>query len=146
MSEEDIHKYRQISLKFIELNKSNLINIYLKHLNGTEENEGAITYDKDEVEEVVNEAETVIGTSVDGAEITAYHFGEGEKEVGVDKKDGRVLVKINPKYYRPAEVELLLGDASKAKNVLGWESKTSLDELVKIMVDYDLEHNEYGFD
>ena len=40
MSEEDIHKYRQISLKFIELNKSNLINIYLKHLNGTEENEG----------------------------------------------------------------------------------------------------------
>ena len=40
MSEEDINKYRQISLKFIELNKSNLINIYLKHLNGTEENEG----------------------------------------------------------------------------------------------------------
>ena len=40
MSEEDIYKYRQISLKFIELNKSNLINIYLKHLNGTEENEG----------------------------------------------------------------------------------------------------------
>ena len=44
MSEEDIHKYRQISLKFIELNKSNLINIYLKHLNGTEENEGTSTF------------------------------------------------------------------------------------------------------
>ena len=66
-------------------------------------------------------------------------------EVGTNEKDGRVLVKINPKYYRPAEVELLLGDARKAK-VLGWESKTSLDELVKIMVDYDLEHNDYGFD
>ena len=72
--------------------------------------------------------------------------GEGEDEIGIDKDNGRVLVKINPKYYRPAEVELLLGDASKAKEVLGWESKTSLDELVKIMVDYDLEHNDYGFD
>ena len=56
------------------------------------------------------------------------------------------MVKINPKYYRPAEVELLLGDATKAKKVLGWESKTSLDELVKIMVDYDLAHSDYGFD
>ncbi len=78
--------------------------------------------------------------------ITIIWKGEGENEVGINEKDGRVLVKINPKYYRPAEVELLLGDASKAKNVLGWESKTSLDELVKIMVDYDLEHNDYGFD
>ena len=72
--------------------------------------------------------------------------GEGENEVGVDNKDGRVLVKINPKYYRPAEVEFLLGDASKAKKVLGWEPTTGIDELVKIMVDYDLEHNDYGFD
>ena len=78
--------------------------------------------------------------------ITITWKGEGENEVGLNEKDGRVLVKINPKYYRPAEVELLLGDASKAKTLLGWESKTSLDELVKIMVDYDLEHNDYGFD
>ena len=78
--------------------------------------------------------------------ITIIWQGEGVYEVGINEKDARVLVKINPKYYRPAEVELLLGDASKAKNVLGWESKTSLDELVKIMVDYDLEHNDYGFD
>ena len=78
--------------------------------------------------------------------ITITWKGEGENEVGLNEKDGRVLVKINPKYYRLAEVELLLGDATKAKNVLGWESKTSLDELVKIMVDYDLEHNDYGFD
>ena len=72
--------------------------------------------------------------------------GSGVNEVGINEKDGRVLVKINPKYYRPAEVELLLGDATKAKKVLGWESKTSLDEIVKIMVDYDLKHNDYGFD
>ncbi|MCH1547894.1 MAG: GDP-mannose 4,6-dehydratase [Flavobacteriaceae bacterium] len=78
--------------------------------------------------------------------ITINWKGEGENEVGVNEKNGRVLVKINPKYYRPAEVELLLGDASKAKNILGWESKTSLDDLVKIMVDYDLEYNDYGFD
>jgi GDPmannose 4,6-dehydratase len=78
--------------------------------------------------------------------ITITWKGEGVNEEGLNEKDGRVLVKINPKYYRPAEVELLLGDATKAKNVLGWQSKTSLDELVKIMVDYDLEHNDYGFD
>ena len=78
--------------------------------------------------------------------ITISWKGLGVNEVGINEKDGRVLVKINPKYYRPAEVELLLGDATKAKKVLGWESKTSLDELVKIMVDYDLEHNDYGFD
>ena len=78
--------------------------------------------------------------------ITIKWEGKGENEVGVNQKDGRVLVKINPKYYRPAEVELLLGDATKAKKVLGWESKTSLDELVKIMVDYDLAHSDYGFD
>ena len=47
---------------------------------------------------------------------------------------------------RPAEVELLLGDASKAKKVIEWESKTNIDELIKIMVDYDLKHNDYGFD
>ena len=78
--------------------------------------------------------------------ITIIWQGKAENEVGIDKKSGKVLVKINPKYYRPAEVELLLGDARKAKKVLGWESKTDIDELVKIMVDYDLAHNDYGFD
>ena len=66
--------------------------------------------------------------------------------MGVDEKSGRVLVKVNSRYYRPAEVELLLGDASRAKQILGWEAKTGIDELVKIMVDYDLAHNDYGFD
>ena len=78
--------------------------------------------------------------------ITISWEGEGVNEVGVDKNNHRVLVQINPKYYRPAEVELLLGDASKAKRTLGWESKTSLNELVKIMVDYDLKYDDYGFD
>jgi GDPmannose 4,6-dehydratase len=53
--------------------------------------------------------------------------------------DWQKFVEIDPRYFRPAEVELLLGDPSKAKNSLGWTSKTSLDELASIMVEYDLE-------
>jgi len=72
--------------------------------------------------------------------------GKGQDEVGFDKISGRELVKIDPKYYRPAEVEFLWGDATKAYRELNWKSKTSLTELVKIMVDYDLKYDDYGFD
>ncbi len=65
--------------------------------------------------------------------------GKGVDEVGKDKKTGKVLVKINPKYFRPTEVDLLLGDPSKAEKDFGWKSKTSLEELVDIMVESDLE-------
>ena len=60
--------------------------------------------------------------------------GEGISEVGCDKKTGDLLVKIDPKYFRPTEVDILVGDASKAKIVLGWEAKISLEELVSEMV------------
>ncbi len=60
--------------------------------------------------------------------------GEGLDEVGFDKKTGAVIVQIDPRYFRPAEVDLLIGDASKAKKELGWEPKTAFDELVKEMV------------
>lgn len=63
--------------------------------------------------------------------------GSGVDEVGKDE-EGNVLVKVNPDFYRPAEVELLKGDSSKAKEVLGWTPKTPLKELVKIMVENDL--------
>jgi GDPmannose 4,6-dehydratase len=65
--------------------------------------------------------------------------GEGENELGVSKSTGDVLVQIDPQYYRPAEVDLLLGDASKAKKALGWEPKIKFEKLVDIMVkaDYD---------
>ncbi len=56
--------------------------------------------------------------------------GEGISEVGCDKKTGGLLVKIDPKYFRPTEVDILVGDASKAKNVLGWEAKISLKSLL----------------
>ena len=60
-------------------------------------------------------------------------IGEGLDEVGIDKKSGNAIIKVDPKYFRPAEVEQLLGDATKAKKELGWEPKTSFEQLVKEM-------------
>lgn len=65
--------------------------------------------------------------------------GEGVDEKGIDKASGRVLVEVDPKYFRPAEVEQLLGDPTKAKQQLGWNPrKTSFEELVKIMIEHDM--------
>jgi len=64
--------------------------------------------------------------------------GSGKDEVGRDKKSGKVLVKVNPAYYRPAEVELLLGDNRKAINKLNWKLEVSFEQLVKMMVEYDI--------
>ena len=64
--------------------------------------------------------------------------GSGEAEKGIDRKTGKVVIRIDPKYFRPAEVDLLLGDPGKAKRQLGWEVKTSFDQLVNMMVDADL--------
>ncbi len=65
--------------------------------------------------------------------------GSGENEKGYNKVTGEVLVEIDPKYYRPAEVDLLVGDASKAKAKLGWEPKRTVEQLCKEMVAADLE-------
>lgn len=66
--------------------------------------------------------------------------GENENEKGIDVKTGNVLVEVDPKYYRPTEVEQLLGDPSKAQKMLGWNpTKTSFEELIRIMMKYDLE-------
>ncbi len=64
--------------------------------------------------------------------------GEGPEEVGVDEKSGKTVVRIDPRYYRPTEVDSLLGDASKARDKLGWVPKTTFGELVAEMVDADL--------
>lgn len=71
--------------------------------------------------------------------------GQAENETATDKATGKVVVRVNPKFYRPAEVELLIGDPSKAKKDLGWEAKTTLEELCKMMVDADLRRNKLGF-
>ena len=70
--------------------------------------------------------------------------GKGINEQGIDINSGKVLVEVDKKYFRPAEVELLIGDASKAKSLLNWESKTNLKQLVDIMVDYDIEFVKRG--
>ena len=67
--------------------------------------------------------------------------GKGVQEQGIDKATGRVLVEVDPKYFRPAEVETLLGDPTKAKTLLGWNpQKTSFEELVRIMVEHDVQY------
>jgi GDPmannose 4,6-dehydratase len=64
--------------------------------------------------------------------------GSGVDEIGFDVKSGETLIKIDPTYYRPTEVDLLIGDASKARNVLGWSPTVQLEQLVQIMVESDL--------
>jgi GDPmannose 4,6-dehydratase len=71
--------------------------------------------------------------------------GEQEKETGIDRKTGKTLVRVKPKYYRPCEVEILIGDPQKANKILGWEPKTSLEELCKMMVDADIRRQKKGF-
>jgi len=70
--------------------------------------------------------------------------GKEENELGACSKSGKTLVKINPQFYRPAEVELLIGDASKAKRVLAWEAETTLEQLCDMMVEADIRRNTQG--
>ena len=71
--------------------------------------------------------------------------GSGIEERGIDQATGRVLVEVDPQYFRPAEVETLLGDPSKAKQLLGWNpQKTSFDELVRLMVTHDMDYVRKG--
>lgn len=78
------------------------------------------------VREFVEEAAPYFGMNI-------VWQGKGLNEVGIDKGTGRTVIKVNPKYFRPAEVETLLGDATKAKEVLGWEPKISFKQLVEDM-------------
>jgi len=70
--------------------------------------------------------------------------GKDEEEIAKDKANGKVVVRVNPLFYRPAEVELLIGNPQKAKDELGWEAKTTLEELCAMMVKEDLRRNELG--
>jgi len=95
-----------------------------------------------------NRTETVrdfVSMAAKAVDINLEFKGQGEQEVGIDSATGKVIVSINPKFYRPAEVELLIGNAEKAKQVLGWEPKTNLESLCKMMVESDMRRNEIGF-
>jgi GDPmannose 4,6-dehydratase len=71
--------------------------------------------------------------------------GQGEKEVALDVATGREVMKVNPRYYRPAEVDLLIGDPGKAREVLGWRAQTTLEQLCEMMVAADLRRGEQGY-
>lgn len=70
--------------------------------------------------------------------------GKNEAEVGRCSKSGKTVVKINPQFYRPAEVDLLIGDPSKAQRILGWKAETTLEQLCDMMVKADIRRNEQG--
>jgi GDPmannose 4,6-dehydratase len=70
--------------------------------------------------------------------------GTAENETAIDTRTGKTLVRVNPKFYRPAEVELLIGNPEKAKRDLGWEPITTLEQLCQMMVEADLRRNEAG--
>lgn len=74
-----------------------------------------------------------------GGNINIVWEGKNENEIGKDEKSGKILVDINPRYFRPTEVELLLGDPSKAIKELNWKRKVDFNGLIKMMVDYDKE-------
>jgi GDPmannose 4,6-dehydratase len=79
-----------------------------------------------------------VSLAAKAAEIEIAWQGSGEQELGVDAQTGKTIVRVNPKFYRPAEVEHLIGSAVKAKRELGWEAKTPLQELCRLMVEEDL--------
>lgn len=70
--------------------------------------------------------------------------GKAKDETGVDRKSGRTLVRVNPMFYRPAEVDALIGNPEKARRELGWEAKTTLEQLCLMMVEADIRRNASG--
>ena len=67
-------------------------------------------------------------------------MGSGEDEIGYNPVDNKILVKVNPKYYRPLEVPFLRGDSKKARELLNWEPEISFTKLVNIMMEHDLQN------
>jgi len=84
------------------------------------------------VREFVEKAFAQIGIAIEWR-------GKGTDEKGIDARSGRVLIEVDPRYFRPTEVDLLVGDPSKARSKLGWQHKISFEQLVAEMVASDLE-------
>ncbi|GAB2479653.1 MAG: GDP-mannose 4,6-dehydratase [Comamonas sp.] len=95
-----------------------------------------------------NRTETVrdfVRMAFKGAGIAVDFRGSAESETAVDTATGKTVMRVNPKFYRPAEVELLIGNPARAKEKLGWEPHTTLEQLCQMMVEADLRRNEAGF-
>jgi GDPmannose 4,6-dehydratase len=94
-----------------------------------------------------NRTETVrdfVRMAFKAADVEVEFKGSNETEVAVDTATGKKVMRVDPRFYRPAEVELLIGDPARAKEKLGWEPTTSLEELCRIMVEADLRRNRAG--
>lgn len=95
-----------------------------------------------------NRTETVrdfVRMAFKGAGIAVDFKGQGENETAINTSTGKTVMRINPKFYRPAEVDLLIGNPARAKEKLGWEAQTTLEQLCQMMVEADLRRNEQGF-
>ena len=95
-----------------------------------------------------NRTETVrdfVRMAFKGAGINVEFKGKDEGETAIDSATGKTVMRVNPKFYRPAEVDLLIGDPSKAKSKLGWAPQTSLEQLCQMMVEADMRRNQAGF-
>jgi len=95
-----------------------------------------------------NRTETVrdfVSMAAKAADLNLVWEGSDENEVAIDRNTGKVIVKINPKFYRPAEVDLLIGDPSKAQAELDWKPHTTLEQLCQMMVEADIRRNQAGF-
>jgi GDPmannose 4,6-dehydratase len=95
-----------------------------------------------------NRTETVrdfVRMAFKGAGVTVDFKGTAEAETAIDTATGKTVMRINPKFYRPAEVELLIGNPEKAKAKLGWAPATTLEQLCQMMVEADLRRNQAGF-
>jgi GDPmannose 4,6-dehydratase len=95
-----------------------------------------------------NRTETVrdfVRMAFKGAGIVVDFKGTAENETAVDTATGNTVMRVNPKFYRPAEVQMLIGNPEKAKTKLGWEPITTLEQLCQMMVDADLRRNQAGF-
>lgn len=95
------------------------------------------TFETHSVREFIEESAKILGMKIKWS-------GSGLNEKGIDEKTGKTIIEIDPKYFRPAEVELLLGDNTKARKELGWKPKTSFKALVKLMVEEDLKREKEG--
>ena len=95
-----------------------------------------------------NRTETVrdfVTMAFKAVDIALEWTGSADNEIATCKKTGKVVVRVNPKFYRPAEVELLIGDPAKATKELGWKPSTTLEQLCQMMVEADLRRNKAGF-
>lgn len=94
-----------------------------------------------------NRTETVrdfVRMAFAGAGISVAISGVAEEEIAIDAATGKTVMRVNPRFYRPAEVDLLIGNPDKAKAKLGWSPKTTLEELCQMMVEADLRRNAKG--